>query len=197
MFNFGYMRRFFVICYLWNAGWMGNLSAQVTDANEDIRGPKPLVEIPVPQQSDLVFWSYIIGGLLLLALAIYLWEKYSRKEALKNPSEVAFAALADLEKTGDSIAAEAFANRAAQTIRQYIAERFGLAAPRRTTEEFLRDLTEDKASALACESDSLRIFLKACDLAKFAESNLTATQRSELIQAARGFVRSTSNTVSS
>ena len=169
-----------------------NLSAQAPDAAEDIRGPKPLVEIPVPEKPPVVLWSSIGGGVLLLALAAYLWKKRVRNQRLKTPPEVALASLAELEATREAIAAEAFANRAAQTVRQYIADRFGLAAPRRTTEEFLHDLAKQESSSLIGESDHLRIFLKSCDLAKFAGSNLDSTQRGELLDAARNFIRSTS-----
>jgi hypothetical protein len=94
------------------------------------------------------------------------------------------------------MAAEAFAYLAAQVVRQYIADRFGLAAPRRTTEEFLNDLLHDEASVLRGECDALRAFLKSCDLAKFAASSLDDGQRAELLMAARGFVAATAAPVS-
>jgi len=172
-----------------------DLSAQAPDAGEDIRGPKALVEILVPEKPPILLWSCIGGGVLLLILAAYFWKKHARKQRLKSPPEIALASLAELEASRETIAAEAFANRAAQTVRQYIAERFGLAAPRRTTEEFLRDLANEKSSSLIGESDHLRAFLKSCDLAKFAGSHLDSSQRGELINAARGFINSTSTTV--
>ena len=98
---------------------------------------------------------------------------------------------AELDLLRETIAAEAFANRAADTVRKYIAERFGLAAPRRTTEEFLRDLATDGHTPLISQSDHLRVFLRSCDMAKFAASPLDAGQRGELIRAARGFVTAT------
>jgi hypothetical protein len=169
-----------------------NLSAQAPDAAEDIRGPKALVEIPVPEKPPIVLWSSIGGGMLLLALAVYFWKKRARNQRLKTPPDVALASLAELEATREAIAAEAFANRAAQTVRQYIADRFRLVAPRLTTEEFLHALAKDAASPLSAESDHLRAFLKSCDLAKFAGVNLDFNQRIELIDTARNFIRSTS-----
>lgn len=172
-----------------------DLSAQAPEAAEDIRGAKPLVEIPLPDKMPVALWLGIGGGLLVLALAAFLRKKHAHKQRLKSPSEVALASLAELEASRAEMAVEAFANRAAQTVRQYIAERFGLAAPRRTTEEFLRDLAKDESSSLIGESDHLRVFLKSCDLAKFAGSHLDSSQRGELINAARGFIRSTSQVV--
>jgi hypothetical protein len=169
-----------------------DLSAQAPDAAEDIRGPKALVEIQVPEKPPIVLYSAIAGGVLLLAVGAYLWKKRVRKQQLKTPPEVALASLAELEATREAIAAEAFANRAAQTVRQYIADRFRLVAPRLTTEEFLHALAKDAASPLSAESDHLRAFLKSCDLAKFAGVNLDFNQRIELIDTARSFIRSTS-----
>ena len=178
-------------------GLSGQLSAQAPDPGEDIRGPKPLVEIPVPKEPPYALWAGIGGGVLLLAVAAMLWRRHARKQRLKSPPEVALASLAALEASREAMAAEAFANRAAQTVRQYIAERFGLAAPRRTTEDFLRDLAREESSAIIGESDHLRAFLKSCDLAKFAGFNLNSDQRVALIDTARNFIRSTSTAVTS
>lgn len=161
-------------------------------AEEDIRGPKDLVEIPVPEPSPILFWACVAGGLVVIVIAVVLWKTRVRKQALKSPSQVALADLLELERTPNPLAAEAFANRAAQTVRQYIAARFGLAAPRRTTEEFLRDLALAKDSPMVAESDHLKGFLKSCDLAKFAGSHLNSNQRDELIEAARRFIDATS-----
>ncbi len=172
----------------------GNVAAQVPpEAGEDIRGPKPLIEIPVPQESSHEIWLGIGGGLLLLLIAWFVWRHFKAKQQSKTPREIALTSLAELERSRESLAAEAFADRAAQTLRQYISERFGLAAPRRTTEEFLRDLANETNSILANESDHLRGFLKSCDLAKFAGSKLDDNQRNELVEAARNFVRATSH----
>jgi hypothetical protein len=169
-----------------------DLSAQAPDAAEDIRGPKALVEIPVPEKPPAVLYSSIAAGFLLLALTAYLWKRRARNQQLKTPPEVALASLAELEASREAMAAEAFANRAAQTVRQYIADRFRVVAPRLTTEEFLRALARDESSPLNSESDHLRAFLKSCDLAKFAGVNLDFNQRIELIDTARNFIRSTS-----
>jgi hypothetical protein len=171
----------------------GRLSAQAPPAEEDIRGPKSLVAIPVPEKTDYVFWSGVAGGFLIVLLGFYLWKKWARKQRSKTPQEVALKSLVELESNRGALDAEAFANHAAQTLRSYISDRFGLAAPRRTTEEFLNDIARDE-SALSGETPLLKTFLKSCDLAKFAGSQLDENQRHELVEAARGFIRSTSDT---
>ena len=129
-------------------------------------------------------------------MAALLWRRYSRKRRLKSPTEIALLSLRELAARREAIPAEAFANLAAMTVRQYIAERFGLAAPRRTSEEFLRDLAHEEGSPLRSESDHLRVFLKSCDLAKFAGTRLDASQREEMIQSAREFIHATAAPIS-
>ena len=170
----------------------GRLMAQAPEAAEDIRGPKPPVVIPEPEKFPVVLWAGIAGGILLLAVLVFFWKRRAREQKLKSPLMVAFASLAELEKSRNQLAAEAFANQAAGTVRQYIADRFGIAAPRRTTEEFFRELEKDGAEKVLSESEHLKAFLKSCDLAKFASSELDTIQRDDLIQAARGFVTATS-----
>lgn len=174
--------------------FVGSLDGQVPTEADDIRGPKAQVEIRVQEQPPIVLWCSVGGGVLLLALAIVLWKKRTRKQSRNNPREVALANLAELELNRESLVAEAFANNVTQTVRQYISARFGIAAPRRTTEEFLRDLAQDSQTGLLGESDHLRTFLKSCDLAKFAGTELNSAQRGELVVAARNFVNSTSKT---
>jgi len=184
-----------VFCVLLIAVLTCGLSAQPPE--EDIRGPKDLIEIPIPAKPPILFWSWVGGGLLVLTIVAVLWKTRVRKQYLKSPSQVALAALTALERSPSPLAAEAFAYQATQTVRQYIAARFGLAAPRRTTEEFLRDLAVAEDSPVNAESDHLKGFLKSCDLAKFAGSDLSSAQRDELIGAARRFIDATSTPVTS
>lgn len=190
--SFSRFKHHWILCALWVAVCTVTLHAQAPAPAEDIRGPKPLVEIPAPEKSPLPLYGSMAACVLLLALAAWLWKKRSPKPLVKAPREVALASLIELESTRDKIAAEAFANRAAQTVRQYIADHFHLTAPRLTTEEFLHALAKDSASPLHAESDHLRTFMKSCDLAKFAGLHLNENQRIELIDAARTFVRATS-----
>ena len=173
----------------------GDLHGQGPAETEDIRGPKAQVEIPVQAKPRLVLWSSVAGGGLLLVLAVALWQKRIRKASPKSPPEVALAALAELEFHRESLTAEAFASRATQAVRLYIEARFSIAAPRRTTEEFLDDVARDTKSGLLGESEHLQTFLKSCDLAKFADSGLDTSQRNELVTAARNFVHSTSKAI--
>ncbi len=184
------LRSIFLICLFALLSAVPSLRAQVP-ADEDIRGPKELIKIPVPENTPYVLWSGIGGAVLLAGLAAWWWTKRRRRQKFKLPSEIALASLATLASVGECMAAEAFAYEAAVAVRNYISDRFGIAAPRRTTEEFFRGIAADDSS-LAGQDEHLRDFLKSCDLAKFAGSALDEHQRHALIEAARSFIRSTS-----
>lgn len=177
------------------------LSAQATapDPADDIRPPKEMVVIPKTfrekleeQKSTIFLWSGITAGAILLLVLLALWMKHQNRRKADGPARTALRSLADLQSSQDAMGAEAFAYLAAKTVRQYIADRFGIEAPRRTTEEFLRDLVKQgDRSPLAGESEHLHSFLKSCDLAKFAAANLDSIQRINLLDGARIFIRAT------
>jgi len=184
------LRLFHGICCVSFLLTQARLHAQAPE--EDIRGPRDLVEIPAPEKFPLGLYLAVAVALVVIAIVWYFLKRQSRKKAGKSPLAIAFASLTELATTREALTAEAFANRAAQTVRHFISEQFGIVAPRRTTEEFLNLLANDVSSPLGKESDHLRLFLKSCDLAKFAGINLSSSQRDELLQAARGFVTASS-----
>ncbi len=75
-------------------------------------------------------------------------------------------------------------------VRQYIEERFGLMAPERTTEEFLR---EARASRLLSDEQKALLagFLRAADMVKFALHEPAAGEADDALERARGFVEQT------
>lgn len=154
---------------------------------EDIRGPKPLVEIPAPVPQtpwgmyilSAIFAAALIGGLL--------WWLLRKKPAAPTPEELARKELARLRNDGGAMRADEFAKAASGVLRRFIERRFGLDAPKRTTEEFLHEVAAGSAG-LRERAEALRGFLRACDLAKFAGEDLDKLQREDLLLKARGFV---------
>lgn len=72
-------------------------------------------------------------------------------------------------------------------LRRYIEARFGLAAPERTTEEFL-DTLRDAPSFAEDHKLLLRDFLKYCDLVKFARHTPGHDEAAQAAQSCRNFV---------
>lgn len=173
--------------------WTAALAAAQNPApqpEEDIRPARGLIEIPQPEPASHTAW--IVAAVVVTAMLAgwLLWRMWSRRRRATRPETKALAELAQLSKVRESIPAGEFANRAADTLRHYLTDRFGVAAPQRTTEEFLRlILTSD--SPLRAHDQVLKAFLRSCDLAKFADHPLDSDQRHELLDQARKFIFTT------
>ena len=61
-----------------------------------------------------------------------------------------------------------FYNRIQDILRRYIEARFGIMAPERTTEEFIRELKNSRNQVLRRHDGLLEVFLKHCDMVRFA-----------------------------
>lgn len=162
-------------------------AAAVTAAAQDIRGPKPLVEVPepVPPTPWLAYGLVALG--VLAAIAGLVWWLTRKRRVVLTPEQKARRELDQLRGQGGAMAADVFAEAASGVLRRFIERRFGMAAPKRTTEEFLHEVTRG-THGLEERIDALRDFLRACDLAKFAGEDLDRLQREDLLLKARGFV---------
>ena len=155
---------------------------------EDIRGPKGLIEIPEsPEPTPWRLYIKIAMVVLLLIGALVKLLK-QRKKLVATAEENAVRELSELEKRGGDLTAEDFALTASGIVRVFIERKFKFAAPKRTTEEFLSELATEESEALRSRMEPLRGFLKACDRAKFAGANLAEAERGELVAKARTFV---------
>lgn len=153
---------------------------------EDIHGAKPLVEIPAPEP-PAPWWVWAAIAFAFLVIAALVWWLRRDKSEQASAEKLARRELTRLQRDGDKLSATAFAEAASGVLRKFIEARFGLAAPKRTTEEFLQEATRGN-HALAARADTLREFLRACDYAKFAEGDLDHAQRDHLVSKALAFV---------
>ena len=158
---------------------------------EDIRGPRDELVIPQQPKKSIVPLIAAAAVVVLVPLLWLAWRKFRLMREGPSAVEKALTSLAVLARGKESMSAEAFADSAAATLRQYITDRFAIAAPRRTTEEFLSEVLVHKEVVIADNAAQLKQFLQSCDLAKFAGGQLNRDQREELIKSARGFVSAT------
>jgi len=108
------------------------------------------------------------------------------------PHTKALRALARLRGAARTTPAqvEAYYVEVSNVLRVYLEERFGLRAPERTTEEFLREL--EGGDQLAREHRTeLERFLSQCDLVKFAAVVPTEHDHLAMFALAEAFVEST------
>lgn len=169
--------------------WVGMAaSVMAQQVEEDIRGPKALIDIPESEVAT-PWMNYALWGLLaFVVIATLVWVIKRRSKSEVTAEDRAKQDLEKLGREGSDLEAGEFALAASQVVRVFIERKFGFAAPKRTTEEFLQELASKDKQLLSSRMEPLRGFLRSCDMAKFAGANLEIGERGELVAKARAFV---------
>lgn len=154
---------------------------------EDIRGPRGLIEIPSTPAADYRAWWIAAGVLVFLAIAYFVWKWWKKAHTPPTAEAIALQALKNVPFDRPD---ETFANEVSAILRTYIQTRYSIAATQRSTEEFLSEITAD--STLGAHQSKLRDFLRSCDRAKFANCPLSSETRKDLVDQATTFVVETS-----
>jgi hypothetical protein len=137
----------------------------------------------------------VVGALAVLAAALLGWRRFRSRSRVSPPllPEIralqALAALEGCDWIGTGRARE-FYYRLSEIVRHYIEEKFSLAAPEMTTEEFLTMLAQNR-TALPYDFYRLREFLEACDIVKYAAFVPQRADAERVLAAARAFVHQT------
>jgi hypothetical protein len=141
-------------------------------------------------------WIWAAAAVLLLALIAGGFFIFRRKTghlpflAPPAPHEIALRELRELAALVREDADREFVQRASGILRTYIQARFGLRAPHRSTEEFLREARQSELLG----DDHQRLlarFLSQCDLVKFARRRVAVPEMQALLLAAKAFVEGT------
>lgn len=145
-----------------------NQTASIAPTANDIRDIAPPVEIP--SGWEWLWWA--LGALAIVILFLAAW-RYWRRQKVLAPFVIEIPAheraRRKLEAALDLFdQPKPFCTIVSDAVRLYLEERFGLRAPERTTEEFLTDLGKSVALTQV-QKGSLKEFLSACDMVKFAK----------------------------
>jgi len=150
----------------------------------DIRGPVAIAE-----------WTtllVVLAALAVVALVVWLGLRRRRPAVAaapaKTPSELARERLTAARALMDPARAREFSQVVSEAVRDYVEGRFGARAPRRTTDEFLREAAREPGSELGRHALLLDAFLHCCDLVKFARAPLTRDEMEVLHGSAWRFV---------
>ena len=153
---------------------------------------------PFAARTNWWLWGGGAAALLLAGAALARWFA-RRRRAPDDPLTVAVPAhvraLRELQRwrgapRGTPAEVAAFYVGVSQVLRVYLEERFGLHAPERTTEEFLRDLESADTLARAHRAE-LERFLQQCDLVKFAAVVPGEEEHQRTFELAEAFIEST------
>ena len=158
----------------------------------DIRGPISI------RNEWLVPALLAAAALLALALAFLAWRRWrSRRRTVRvpPPEEIALDRLSAARALLDPARAREFASAVTSAVRFYMEARFGVAAPRRTTEEFLHNALEQARAPLAEHRALLADLLSRNDLVKFARAPLAIPEMEAMLASAIRFVRDSSSAV--
>lgn len=161
-----------------------------TELIDDLR----LLEAPEP--FHLNYWPVLasLALFVLIGWIIRSWRMKNTAQMHANALAQAHAnALAELERLFaliDTEQSRPYAIESSAIIRRYIEVRFALAAPTRSTEEFLAEAQH--SPKLAPEYQTLLAdFLQCCDLLKFARTFADRKELTQLHDAAICFVKET------
>lgn len=159
-----------------------------------IKGPVELPAQPIPPRYLLL--GLVVAGLVAGGTLLFIRRKRAVNRKASEPAlpahELAYRQLreilaAQLIERGES---KLFFSRISDVLRGYIENRFGIQAPRRTTEEFLIDISRD-ALFPAEHKGLLMAFLRDCDLVKFARHSPSPEEAAKAVDACRAFIDAT------
>lgn len=164
-------------------------------AFKDIRGALPM------DLGGLQPWVYAVAAtaltIILILLVLWLLRRHraAALERAMTPDSWALRELAALEK--DDLIGKAeyhtYWVRLSAIIRQYVERRFNIAAPEKTTQEFLA-AARDHPEVGAEHRHVLTDFLRAADMVKFAALRPADDECRRGLVAARDFVSDTTST---
>lgn len=166
-----------------------SISPSATQQQEEIKDIRPPFFFA---HSWFLLWMAmaVIGGIALLIL-LWMWLKPHRLLSAKSAYELT---LEKLEKARTVLREDnpvPYAVLVSEAIRSYLGQRFQAPSTRRTTEEFLRQMENDRDTPLAEHRELLRHFLQSCDLLKFAKYQPTLQELEDVHQRAYSFVTAT------
>lgn len=163
--------------------------ATTADADiRDIKGPLNLRSINA--------WAVILALLALAASAALIKALGSRKRraVCRTPYDIALIELEEIRALlADQRNIKEFYVRISDCVRRYIENVFSLKAPEMTTEEFLNSMKESGALP-EMHKKSLKDFLEACDLVKFARYVPKETEIESVFTTAKSFIDNTRET---
>lgn len=138
-----------------------------------LRDVKSPVDFPANSILFIIISFLVLGIFLILVKRLFLKAKpvkASKETDTRTPLEIAYAHLADLEKSSllEEGRFKEYYSRLADIVRQYFENEFRIRAPEMTTEEFLWSL--EQSGRFSADTNRILIqLMNVCDMVKFAK----------------------------
>ena len=176
---------------------------EVVDPKKGFYDIKPVLDTPIIFAEILPYILWSLGGLILLALAIYLYLKYR-----KDKTSISTLFSNDLPKIAPHIKAiqelerikqekiwqqhqeKRYYSELTDVLRIYIEERFGISAMELTTDELISTINKSKIIDKAI-TENLKGVLQQSDLVKFAKYLPVPDENDKNLATAFQFVKDT------
>jgi hypothetical protein len=153
----------------------------------DIRGP-----LSLPPALWDRYESLILATVAGLVAALSTWALARLLHRGPDPRVQALAHIERALAAAEEAGTHAFVDELGEALRGYVEQRFGVHAPRRTTEELLEELAADPRSPLARWRGPLAELLAQMDLVKFGGVALPEEEIGPLAERARRLVEESS-----
>ncbi len=164
---------------------------------QDIRPIREAVTIPTstPEAESstlpLILWALCGIVAISIVIAFILWlKRRAETKRIPNLQQKAIQQLKDIQKFMTPEHSREYTIAVSNTLRQFIEFRFNLPSTRRTTPEFLQQITQDPSFDLGPYQKSLDHFFPQCDIGKFSGHTLTSEEMTTLHQAALNVIQS-------
>jgi hypothetical protein len=172
--------------------WEGQAVEVLEPGSPEILGDPQIEPVPAaPQSSPFpIREAALVGALLLAGVCLTWWATRPRPAVQLPPDQRALRELETVRSVSVSKPSGWLHGRVSAILRQYLEERHGIQAPRRTTEELM--LSVRQAEVLNEEQlGKLGELLASCDRVKFTGMNPDAPECEEMLSGATRFVTET------
>lgn len=160
---------------------------QVPAAEEDIREARGLIEIPAPGETSYALWWSLLALAIVTAFAWLILRFIRARQRATSPLAVAMQRLREIESQQAQWSDERYAIEVADVLRTFVVEAYQIAAPQRTSQEFLQEcMRQERWPQDSLEK--LRALLRSCDVAKFAAGSLSTLERQDMASRVRELI---------
>jgi hypothetical protein len=166
---------------------LASYAQQAPVADEDIREARGLIAIPSQPETSYALWWILLAFAIVAVLTWWILRSVRARRVATSPLAIAMQRLREIERQQAEWSDERYAMEVADVLRTYVVAVYQIAAPQRTSQEFLQEcMRQERWPNVSLEK--LRALLRSCDIAKFAAGPLSPLERQDMASQVRELV---------